>query len=312
MNPVISVITAVYNDENFIRKSIESILNQTFTDFEYIIVNDGSTDSTPAILEELQERDKRIIVLNQKNAGAAAARNLAIHSAKGKYIAIQDSDDISSPLRLEKQLACLARSDGYTISCTGYNLINDDDAIFATHNKIYKNITQNVLNGNTSVCHPTLLIPSDLLAKTGGYNSFYSKTEDYDLILRLLENNARFDKINECLYNYRIRQNSESSMNSDVYVKRVYENHLNRLNNRPENYAPIVNKIKHDKNYVLKRQMREIFYSENYLEYRRMYIKNVFKLPFSNFFMFYTYSFLPIILKNLIKNIYNNRRLKKV
>ena len=311
MYPVISVITAVHNDENFIRKSVESILSQTFTNFEYIIVNDGSSDNTSSILTELQQKDERIIVLNQKNAGAAAARNHGINRATGDYIAIQDSDDMSSPDRFEKQLAYLKMFDDCTASCTGYHLINEDDTVFATHNKVYKDINQNILNGNTSLCHPTLMIPRKLLVKTGGYNPFYSKTEDYDLILRLIENNIRFEKLNECLYNYRIRQNSESSMTSNVYLKRVYENHSNRLNNRPENYIPIVNKFKHDKNYVIKRQAREVFFSENYIEYRRLYFKNIFKLPVNNFFLFFSYSLLPSTLKVFIKNLYNGAKLKK-
>lgn len=310
--PIITVITAVYNDESFIRKSVKSILNQTFTNFEYIIVDDGSTDNTPTILRELERTDRRITILKQRNEGAAAARNLAINMAQGEYIAIQDSDDMSSPDRFEKQLTYIMHSSDRTVCCTGYNLIDDNDTVFATHNKIYTNINQNVLNGNTSVCHPTLLIPYNLLAKTGGYNPFYSKTEDYDLILRLLENNAHFEKLNECLYDYRIRQNSESSLNSDVYIKRVYENHLNRLSNRPENYTPIVSKVKHDKNYVVKRQGREIFYSENYTEFRKLYFKNIFKLPFTTFFPFLIYSLFPLTVKGFIKDFYNNRRLKNI
>src|ERR1035437_6913902 len=101
MSLLISVVTAVYNDEKYIKKSVESILNQTFTDFEYIIVDDGSTDETLNILNEIAKRDGRVTILTQKNSGPAAARNKAINSAKGTYIALQDSDDISSPKRLQ-------------------------------------------------------------------------------------------------------------------------------------------------------------------------------------------------------------------
>lgn len=298
---MVSVITAVYNDEEFIRKSVESILNQTLTEFEFIIVNDGSSDNSANILNELSKKDKRIKIITQKNSGAASARNTAIKSANGTYIAIQDSDDISSPKRLKEQVDQLLNSgDNNLISCTGYNIIDIDDEIVATHNKIYKDINKNILKGNTSVCHPSMMIARTLLNSVGGYNTFYNKTEDYDLIYRLLEKGASIKKINECLYNYRMRENSESSLNSGAYWKRVYENHLNRINNKPENFDIVINDYKNDRNVVIKRQAQQIFYSENYLKFRKFYLKHFDKLPILHF-LYFIYSFLPKRLKDLVK-----------
>ena len=145
MSVLVSIITAVYNDEKFIKKSVESILNQSFSEFEYIIVDDGSTDNTLDILKEIEKVDKRVIVLTQKNQGAAAARNLAIHSAKGKYVAIQDSDDLSSPDRIKTQVDQLLKSNNNNvISFTGFGIIDQNDHIISRNNKVYKNINRNI------------------------------------------------------------------------------------------------------------------------------------------------------------------------
>lgn len=303
MSPLVSVITAVYNDERYISKSIESILNQTFTDFEYIIVDDGSTDNTLNILYEISQRDKRLIILTQENSGPAAARNKAINAAKGIYIALQDSDDISSPDRLKIQLEYLLKSPQNVISCTGSNIIDHNDNVITTDNKIFKNINNNILKGRFCVCHPTLMLSREFILEVNGYNSFYKKTEDFDLILRLLENNGYVEKINTCLYSYRLRENSEGSMNNGAFSKRAYENHLNRIKNRLENLSEIVNDYKKDDNLTLKRQASAIFYSENYSKYIKLYLKNFHKLPINNYLLFFLYSISPSLLKKLLKLI---------
>lgn len=100
--PQISVIMSVYNGEKYLREAIDSILNQTFTHFEFIIVNDGSTDKSLNIIKSYN--GSRIILVQQENKGLAAALNEGIKIAKGKYIAMMDADDISLPTRLEKQI----------------------------------------------------------------------------------------------------------------------------------------------------------------------------------------------------------------
>ncbi len=303
MNVLISVITAVFNDEKYIKESVDSILKQTFTEFEYIIVDDGSTDATLKILNEISRKDKRVIVLTQKNLGAAAARNVAIEAAIGTYIAIQDSDDISCPDRLKTQLEQLQQSEGNIISFTGYNVIDSEGEFVSSNNKIYKNINRNILKGSFCACHPTMMVSREFILNLGGYNPFYKKTEDYDLIYRLIENKVYAKKIDTCLYNYRIRENSEGCMNNGAYTKRVYENHLQRINGKFENFEEVVNDYKQDKNITLKRKVSAIFYSEDYALYRKTYLENFHKLPINNFFLFFLYSVLPFSLKRIIKSV---------
>ena len=103
--PLISVITCTYNDKDFIAETIESILNQTFTDFEYIIVNDVSNDGTAEILKEYASKDDRIkIITNKENSGTYVSANNALEVAQGKYVARIDGDDVAMPSRFEKQV----------------------------------------------------------------------------------------------------------------------------------------------------------------------------------------------------------------
>jgi len=106
--PKVSVIMPVYNTETYVAQAIESILAQTFTDFEFIIVDDGSTDRTPAILDAFSRSDNRVrIIHNPVNRGPAACRNIGLNNSSGEYIALMDADDISKPERLAKQSAYL-------------------------------------------------------------------------------------------------------------------------------------------------------------------------------------------------------------
>ena len=108
MAPKVSVVMCVHNGERYLYEALESVLNQTFEDFEFIIVDDASADNTPAILKEYAAQDGRIrLMRNAHNLGLTRSLNKALRLAKGEYIARQDADDISLPQRLEKQVEFL-------------------------------------------------------------------------------------------------------------------------------------------------------------------------------------------------------------
>src|SRR5690349_12664883 len=107
--PTVSVIMAVYNTEQYVRSAAESILRQTYTDFEYIIVDDGSTDGTPAILNQLASQDERIVLVRQpRNQGYTRALNIGLTKARGPLLARQDADDLSRPERLRQEVDFLS------------------------------------------------------------------------------------------------------------------------------------------------------------------------------------------------------------
>ena len=102
-NPIVSVVMPAYNVELYVEEAVRSILNQTFRDFEFIIVDDGSTDRTPEILRTFTDPRIRLL-FNEKNEGNYPARNRGCRLARGKYIAVMDADDVALPERLEKQV----------------------------------------------------------------------------------------------------------------------------------------------------------------------------------------------------------------
>src|ERR1700752_3531385 len=105
--PLVSVIIPVYNGEKYIEQTIRSVLDQTLQDFEIIILNDGSTDSSAEIIKRLQEEDNRIIYIPKPNTGVSDTRNIGISKASGKYLAFLDADDVWTPVNLEKKIIAL-------------------------------------------------------------------------------------------------------------------------------------------------------------------------------------------------------------
>lgn len=121
---LVSVITPCYNGANYIAETIESVLSQTYQKWEMIIVDDGSTDASADIIKYFVQKDSRIILVQQANAGSAAARNHGIRRAKGQYIALLDADDLWLPEFLEKQISFLKKKQAICVSCA-YGRINE-------------------------------------------------------------------------------------------------------------------------------------------------------------------------------------------
>lgn len=186
MNPAVSVVMSVYNGERFLREAIDSILNQTFTDFEFIIVNDGSTDGTGEILESY--RDERIILVTQDNVGLTKALNNGIALARGKYIARQDADDISKPERLEKQVAFMEAHPVVGLLGTRFEAIDEKGqvtrlAYLQENNKV---LQARLLEIN-QFSHGSVMIRKEALDKVGLFRDFFKYAQDYDLWLRIAE-----------------------------------------------------------------------------------------------------------------------------
>ena len=180
-NPSISVIMPVYNQDDYVREAIESILNQTYSDFEFIIVNDGSEDNIEDTV--LSYTDDRIIyVKNRHNLGNFPARNIGMQMAKGKYIAVMDADDTALPVRLERQFMYM--EDHPEVRAIGTWFSFSDDL------RKYKHPVEDVkikiaLLKNSCFMHASLLIRSEVLRKLNGYNEQFKYAADYDLVCRI-------------------------------------------------------------------------------------------------------------------------------
>ncbi|WP_160726188.1 glycosyltransferase family 2 protein [Bacillus sp. USDA818B3_A] len=208
----LSVVTAVYNGENFIKDSIKSILKQTQPNFEYMIVNDGSTDETKNILNSISDSRIKIIHLEQ-NQGAAKCLKQAVEMSEGSLIAIQDADDISYPERLEKQAAFLKNNLEYGLTGSYIECIYQEKRL-----QKRAQFTERLINNNrsqdfygSSFCHGTFMFRKELYKKIGGYSSRYEIAYDYDLLLRFASG-GKVHKIPEKLYGYRLHSSSLSSL----------------------------------------------------------------------------------------------------
>lgn len=126
MNELISVILPVYNGEKYLKEAIESILNQTYTNFEFIIIDDGSKDSSLEIIKEYEKEDERIVAVSRENKGLIATLNEGIEKAKGKYIARMDQDDISLPNRFEEQLKIMENDKEIVVCGSWINVFGEN------------------------------------------------------------------------------------------------------------------------------------------------------------------------------------------
>jgi len=215
--PLVSVIIPAYNAEQFVERTLNSVLNQTYQNLEVIVVNDGSHDRTAEIVSEIAQRDDRVTLLHQANSGVAAARNLAIQYSSGEFIAPIDADDLWHPQNIAKQVNCALEggaSVGVVYAWSIY--IDETDALLGGFRAF--SITKNVFQ--TLVCHDFLgnasasLIRRSCLEKVGSYNTDLrvqnaQGCEDWDLYLRLAKY-YQFQVVPEFLVGYRKLSSSMS------------------------------------------------------------------------------------------------------
>ena len=174
-----------YNAEKYINETIDSILNQSYKDFEFIIINDGSTDRTKEII--LSYSDERIVYLeNEKNSGIVVTLNKGLEKASGEYIARMDSDDISLVNRLEKQVEFMDKNLDVGVLGTGIcvfgDSINDQERVFTTNSEQLKA----ELIFNSCIAHPTVMIRSSILKNNNlNYSEEFAGAEDYHLWWRI-------------------------------------------------------------------------------------------------------------------------------
>lgn len=155
--PRISVVMSVYNGEKYLRESIESILNQTFSDFEFIVANDGSTDNTPQILEEYKNRDSRIKIIQQENIGLTKSLNKAINLANGEYIARQDVDDLSLPERLERQMKLFREKSNIDLIASWYYIIDGEGKVNLERKLPDSKRVKKLLPFENLICHTSVM-----------------------------------------------------------------------------------------------------------------------------------------------------------
>ncbi len=200
--PGISVVMSVYNGQRYLRQAIDSILNQTYTDFEFIIIDDGSTDSTREIVLSCNDRRIRFFE-NNENIGLTRSLNKGLQITRGRYVARMDADDISEPDRLDKQIAFLEDNPDCAVVGTFLKIIDENSNYVQTaHKPVGDSEIRKHLMSDNCIAHGSAMIRKSCLADVGFYDESIERSQDYDLFLRLSEK-YKMANIPQCLYMWR-------------------------------------------------------------------------------------------------------------
>jgi hypothetical protein len=202
---------SVFNGERFLREAIESILSQTFTDFEFIIVNDGSTDGTASILDLYARSDPRVRVYQQENRGQCASDNRGCALARGKYIARMDADDVSVPNRLERQVGFLEKREKVGLLGGAVEIIDDGGRLIYLEQPPLEDesIRAAFRSYSNPIFHPAVVMRKQAFDATAGYRAQFLRAEDIDLWLRIIEG-WRVANLSEVVLRKRIHSNQIS------------------------------------------------------------------------------------------------------
>ncbi len=211
MRPLISVAMPVYNGERYLAEAIDSILAQTYNNFELIIIDDGSTDNSLQVLQDYEKRDARIRLVARENRNLATTLNDITDLARGKWLARMDQDDISLPQRFERQLQWLEQT-GADICGSWVKFFGTADKRILKHAQTDQAIKMELLFC-AAFAHPTVMMKTELVKKLR-YDKFWEKCEDYDLWERAARNGWVMTNVPEVLLFYRQHTTQISSTSS--------------------------------------------------------------------------------------------------
>jgi glycosyltransferase involved in cell wall biosynthesis len=213
--PVVSVIMSVYNGMPYLGDAIQSILDQSFKEFEFIIIDDGSKDASAKLISDFAKKDSRIVPVIRENKGLIASLNEAASLGRGKFLARMDADDLAMPDRFAKQLQAFDADQDLIALGTWADVIDGNGVL--TKELLRgpvspAEIANTFQQGGRFLVHPTLMMRTDAYRKSGGYRMAYKTAEDLDLVLRLL-NIGRVSNLPETLLLYRVHGKNVSIEN---------------------------------------------------------------------------------------------------
>ena len=305
-NIMLSVIVPVYNVEKYLEDCVESLLNQTYREYEIILVDDGSTDSSGEICDMLAKRSEKIQVIHKENGGLSSARNIGLKEARGRYIGFVDSDDYIMPTMYEKLIKAMSRHKAQIAVCQYFSFLTNDLLGKKSEETKSTHISGKVCNKHEafkmffihqiseSVCDKiySAELLKDCWFAEGEIN------EDTNVVFRLLEKSSKTIVIHQELYGYRTRQGSiTKSGYSDKF--RIVERHLHEIKHTiVQRYPGVLPYLKHFYSihyFCLLNGILHLEASQQYLEDYKIYRKK-FKQVFKYFFKWERRSFKEFIL----------------
>lgn len=231
MSPKITVLTTVYNGMSYLKEAIDSTLNQTFTDFEFLIIDDASTDDSFNFLSSYSDPRIRLIK-NEVNLGQTGALNKGLTIAKGEYIARFDQDDVNLPNRLEGQLDMFNQNPELTILCSWEHTIDSDGKRVRDWKKIipdYGVYLGEILLGLCPVWHPSVMFKKDSILKIGGYDTSFGPAEDYELWSKIAMARMTGTVVPEFHLLQRVHNQRQSHLQADKQLQATRRAHLKVL-----------------------------------------------------------------------------------
>ncbi|WP_440894787.1 glycosyltransferase [Amphibacillus sp. Q70] len=215
--PILSVIMPVYNASEYLAESIESILTQTFSQFDFYLIDDGSIDDSLDIIKKYQQKDHRIRIISRENKGVAYSLNEALALSNSTYIARMDADDISFANRFEEQISYL--EDNPNIDVLGTKIVGIGDFNLSERNEVEKRygieIGSNQLLRDNLICHPSVMMRRSFINAMNGYSHQYQYAEDYDLWIRGVKGGFTLQNLQKELLQYRMHPSSIVSKNTE-------------------------------------------------------------------------------------------------
>ena len=223
-SPTISVLMSVYNGERYLAEAMDSIIGQTFRDFELIVIDDGSKDSSPAMLRDYAKRDPRVKVTVRENKGLTITLNEAFAQSRGKYLARMDCDDVALPTRFEKQLAFLNANPDVVCAGGYFQLIDGAGRLLTTLSVPTSDaeVQAKLLVGHNSITHPCAMIRRTAMERARGYDTRFKTSQDLDLWLRLGEI-GKLANVPHPILKFRLHESSVSE------TKREQQRQMGRL-----------------------------------------------------------------------------------
>ncbi len=278
-SPEISVVMSVFNSSKYLERAILSILNQTYKNFEFIIIDDGSVDNSLQIINRFSKLDSRIVVIKQENKGLAHSLNIGIEISRGKYIARMDADDISFPDRLALQYKHMESNLDIGVLGTGAYMIDEDDRRIKRfklfNSKIFistkdQKLKSELIYGSCFI-HPSIILRKSILNNLKYvYDSNLRVSEDFDLWCRLSEY-VKFENLAIILLEYRVHTKSMTMSNTIDYktevMTKILDNYLENSNdiNKKLHVSIAVFDRNHIKKYKFSEVIRYMLCIQNYI-----------------------------------------------
>jgi glycosyltransferase involved in cell wall biosynthesis len=221
-HPLVSVLMSVYNSDRYLKQTVESILKQTYHTFEFVVIDDGSTDRSLAILQNYAAQDHRIRLTHRENRGIPKTRNELVAQAKGALIAVIDADDIAFPDRLALQVAFMEQNPEVVWVGGAFDLIDDRGRRLTRIEFPQTNaeIQQLLVQGSTSFLHPGAMIRRSAIEQVGGYDEALPTAHDLDLWLKLSDI-GNLANLKQPVVQYRIHANSICDRNKERALSEI-------------------------------------------------------------------------------------------